>query len=150
FEQGVVVVATSNWPPDELYKNGLQRERFLPFIDLIKQHMQIHKLNGAHDHRYEQMQGTPHYFSPLGGEATTKLQAIFNQLAHGAAPERVQLPVEGRVVIVPRAARGIALFTFEELCSQPLGSADYLAIAECFSALLIDGVPQLAPERRNE
>jgi cell division protein ZapE len=150
FDYGAVVVATSNWPPDQLYKNGLQRDRFVPFIELIKSRMTVHQLKGAVDHRYEHMRGTGNYFTPLGAEATTKLQMIFAQFAHGAAPEILHLPVEGRLVEIPRAARGIAYFTFEELCSRPLGAADYLAIAECFSAVLIDQVPQLAPERRNE
>jgi len=150
FDCGAVVVATSNWPPDELYKNGLQRDRFLPFIELIKQRMVAHRLAGAVDHRYEQMRGTLNYFSPLGATATGKLQAIFKQLTGGAEASPLQLPVEGRLVAVPRAARGAAFFSFGELCSRPLGSADYLALAECFSAVVIDGVPQLSPEQRNE
>ncbi len=150
FENGVVILATSNWPPDELYKNGLQRDRFLPFIDLIKQRMRVHRLNGPVDHRYEQMHGTPNYFSPLGAAATEKLHGLFAQLTGDAPPEAFDLPVQGRTVTVPHAARGIASFTFEELCSRPLGAADYLALAECFSTVLIDGVPQLSAERRNE
>jgi len=150
FDYGTVVVATSNWPPDELYKNGLQRDRFAPFIDLIKQRMNVHRLAGAVDHRYEQMRGTPNYFSPLGVEATDKLRAIFVQLTGGVAPAPLQLPVQGRSIAIPCAARGVAIFTFDELCNQPLAAADFLALAECFSAVLIDRVPQLTPDRRNE
>jgi len=150
FENGVVIVATSNWPPSELYKNGLQRERFLPFIALIEQHMTVHRLGGAVDHRYEQIRGTPVYFTPLGAAATEKLETIFAQLTGGAAEESLRLPVQGRFVEVPRTARGAAMFGFEELCSRPLGAADFIAIAECFATILIDRVPQLAPERRNE
>jgi len=150
FDNGVIIVATSNWPPDDLYKNGLQRDRFLPFIDLIKQHMAVHRLAGAVDHRYEQMRGTPNYFSPLGAEATGKLQAIFARITGGAPAKALDLPVQGRTVNVPRAGRDVAFFAFDELCSQPLAAADFLALAECFAVFLIDGVPQLEPERRNE
>jgi len=150
FDNGVVVVATSNWPPDELYKNGLQRDRFLPFIDLIKQNMDVFRLAGAVDHRHEQMRATPSYFTPLGEETTKKLRNIFYRLAHGAPVRSMQLPVQGRAVEVPQAARDVAFFTFEELCSKPLAAADYIAIAECFSTLCLDGVPKLSPERRNE
>jgi cell division protein ZapE len=150
LDQGVVIVATSNWPPDELYKDGLQRDRFLPFIALIKKRMLIHHMEGVLDHRQEKMRGTPSYFSPLGGEATTRLQKIFTQLTDGEPAETLHLPVEGRKLIVPHAAKGVALFTFEELCGKPLGAADYLAIAHCFHALLVDHVPRLNPERRDE
>jgi cell division protein ZapE len=150
FEHGAVVVATSNWAPDELYKNGLQRDRFLPFIDLIKTRMQMHQLQGAVDHRTEQLRGTANYFTPLGPATTGTLETIFHQLTGGAPAEPLSLPVQGRTVDVPRAARGIAFFTFEELCDRPLGAADYLAIAECFSTVLIDGVPPLSAERRDE
>jgi cell division protein ZapE len=150
FDQGAVVVATSNWPPDELYKNGLQRDRFVPFITLLMQRMSVHRLTGAVDHRYEQMRGTPNYFTPLGADATEKLRAIFAQITGGIEIQALQLPVEERLVAVPCAARGAAFFNFDELCNRPLGAADYLALAECFSALFIDRVPQLAPEQRNE
>jgi cell division protein ZapE len=150
FARGVVVVATSNWPPDELYKNGLQRDRFVPFIALIKQRMNVHRMDGKIDHRYEQMRGTPCYFTPLGPDASAKLHMIFRQLTSDAMPAPLKLPVQGRVLDVANAARGVAMFTFEDLCTKPLGSADFIAIAECFSAVLIDEVPQLSPERRNE
>jgi cell division protein ZapE len=149
FDNGVVIVATSNWPPDDLYKGGLQRDRFLPFIDLIKRHMDVHRLAGATDHRYEKMHGMPNYFTPLGADATAKLQKIFTQVAGGAAVKPLQLPVQGRTVIVPRAAKDVAFFNFIELCDQPYGAADYLAMAECFHTILIDKVPQLQPDQRD-
>jgi cell division protein ZapE len=150
FDQGVVIVATSNWPPDDLYKNGLQRDRFAPFIGLLKKRMDIHHMEGVLDHRQEKLRGTPSYFSPLGGEATTRLQKIFTQLTDGEAAEATHLPVEGRAVAVPRAAKGVAFFTFAELCGEARGAADYLALASCFHAILIDQVPRLDPERRDE
>lgn len=150
FEEGTVIVATSNWPPDELYKNGLQRDRFVPFIGVLKQHMDVHRLAGTTDHRYARMHGTPSYFYPLGAETTERLAGIFAQLTDQAAPEPLALPVQGRSLAVPRAAKGVAFFTFGELCSQPLGAADFLALAECFHTVLLNGVPRLKAEQRNE
>ncbi|HEU0117037.1 MAG TPA: cell division protein ZapE [Alphaproteobacteria bacterium] len=150
FEAGVVIVATSNWPPDALYKNGLQRERFLPFIELIKQRMTIYKLDGATDHRYEQIRGTQSYFSPLGEAATHQLQGVFLQLTDEVKPEPIELPVQGRTLKIVHAAKGVGFFNYEELCQQPLGSADFLAIAECLHTVLLDGVPKFTAEQRNE
>lgn len=150
FEAGVVVVATSNWPPDQLYKGGLQRDRFLPFIDLMKRRMDVHNLAGAVDHRYEYQRSHACYFSPLCDESSRRLSGVFADLTAGIAPESLELPVQGRSVSVPLAANGVALFTFSELCEKPLGAADYLAIAECFPVVLIGGVPIITPERRNE
>jgi cell division protein ZapE len=150
FEGGVVIVLTSNWSPDELYKNGLQRDRFLPFIEWIKQTMLIHRLAGAIDHRYEQLRNLQAYFSPLGGDATRKLQGIFLQLTGDAQPESVALPVQGRTLNITHAAKGVGFFNFDEVCTAALGPADYLAIAECLHTVLLDGVPQLTADRRNE
>lgn len=150
FDAGVVIVATSNWPPDELYKNGLQRERFFPFIDMIKQKMIIYELGGAVDHRYERMRGLQTYFSPLGEEATRKLQGIFLQLTDEAPPETILLPVQGRTLKIVHAAKGVGFFNFEELCTESLGPADYLEIAKCLHTVILDDVPKLTAERRNE
>lgn len=150
FDAGVVVFVTSNWPVDELYKGGLQRDRFLPFIELIKQRMDIYCLNGEVDHRFEHLRGLGNYLTPLGAANSGQLRKVFAELTGGAGPARMELPVQGRSVDVPRAAKGVALFTFEELCSRPLGAADFLAIATCFHTVLIDGVPQLSAEQRNE
>lgn len=150
FAAGVVIVATSNAAPDELYKGGLQRERFLPFIELIKRGMAVYNLDGAVDHRYEHWRGLANYFAPLGEASTVAMSDLFRELTGGAATETLKLPVQGRFVTVPQAARGVAWFGFEELCMRPLAAADYLAIATCFHTVMIDGVPLLTPERRNE
>ena len=150
FDAGVVIVATSNWPPDELYKNGLQRDRFLPFIDIIKAHMAVHNLNGVVDHRYEQTRGLSTWFTPLSDETTKKLQGMFLQLTDDAPPESVELPVQGRRLRIMHTAKGVGFFNYDELCVQPLGAADFLAIAECLHTVILDGVPVLQAEKRNE
>ncbi len=150
FTAGVVIVLTSNWPPDDLYKNGLQRDRFLPFIDLIKQRMIVHCLKGEIDHRYEQLRGTPSYFAPLNEEATRKQQGIFLQLSNDAEPEEITLHVQGRALQIVHAAKGVGFFNFDELCGQPMGSGDFLAIAQCLHTVLIDGVPRMSAEKRDE
>ena len=150
FAASVVVVSTSNWPPEELYKNGLQRERFLPFIDLIETHMDVFHLDGAVDHRFEQTQKLPSYFHPLGEASTHRLQETFFHLTDNADPEPMTLPVQGRTLRITHAAKGVGFFNFDELCVAALGSADYLEIARCLHTVLIDGVPRMSDERRNE
>lgn len=150
FEAGVFIVSTSNWEPNELYKNGLQRDRFLPFIDLINDKMQVLELNGKTDYRYEQLRDLKSYFCPLGMETTRKLQGIFLDLTHEAKPELITLLVNGRELHISRAAHGIGFFNFDELCQTAMGSADYLAIAECLHTVILDGVPVLKAEQRNE
>ena len=150
FSEGVIIVATSNWSPDELYKNGLQRERFLPFIDLIKQRMTVHRLTGDVDHRYQQIQGVPTYFHPLNEHTTRELQGIFLRLTDDATPEHLLLPVQGRVLRIVHAAKGVGFFNFDELCVAAMGAADYLAIAECLDTIILDGVPKLTADQRNE
>lgn len=150
FKAGVYVVATSNWPPDMLYKNGLQRDRFLPFIAMLKARMEIYNLDGAVDHRYEQTRGTETCFHPLGIESTRRLQALFLNLTNEAEIAPLELPVQGRVLRVTQTAAGVGFFNFEELCGRALGAADYLAMAECLHTVLIDQVPVFKSEQRNE
>lgn len=150
FARGVTVVATSNWPPDELYKNGLQRDRFLPFIDLIKARMQVYAMGGGTDHRYEQTQTLPGVFHPLSADNTRKLNEIFAQLTHYATPTALDLPVQGRVLHLAKTAKGVGLFQAEELTKAALGSADFLALADCLHTVLIDGVPVFGEGTRNE
>jgi cell division protein ZapE len=150
FEAGVVVVATSNVAPDDLYARGLQRDRFLPFIDLIKQHLDLLALDGETDYRRRRIRDLAVYLTPLGPGSTRALGEAFARLTDNGTPASLRLTAQGRVVEVPRAAKGVAWFQFDALCRKPLGAGDYLAIAMHFHSVLLDGVPRLAPEERNE
>ena len=149
FALGVVVVTTSNWPPDQLYSGGLQRERFLPFIALMKERLDILELDGGTDYRLRRMQDIAVYHAPLGPRATAALDSVFEQLTEGAVAAPDEVLVTGRVLAVPLAARGVARFGFAELCEQPLGPGDYLALARKFHTLLLGGVPVLQPDKRD-
>ena len=150
FARGTVMVATSNWPPDRLYENGLNRDRFLPFIDLLKARLDIVALDGPTDYRLARLRDLAVYHHPLGPAAEAALDAAFAAITEGATPTAVELAVGTRVLRVPRAAAGAARFDFADLCNRPLGAADYLALAAQFHSLFLDGVPVLAPNRRNE
>jgi len=150
FAEGVVMVATSNRHPDELYKNGLNRQLFLPFIELIKQTLDVTKLDSGRDYRLEQLEAAPVYYHPLGVEADAAMDAAFKRLTRGAKIQTCVLTVQGRDLIVPREAAGVARFSFAELCDRPLGPADYLMLAETFHTLMIDHAPLLTPNRRDQ
>ncbi|MGH7039975.1 MAG: cell division protein ZapE [Stellaceae bacterium] len=149
FAAGVVVVATSNRPPEKLYENGLQRERFLPFIALLQEKLEPFELAGARDYRLARLNGTRVYHHPLGPAAHQALADAFAKLTDGASGAPRTLPVKGRLIDIPRAARGAAWFAFADLCERPLGAVDYLAIAEHFPAVLVEGIPRLAANQRD-
>jgi cell division protein ZapE len=149
FDRGVVVVATSNWEPDDLYQGGLQRDRFLPFIALIKDKLDILELDAARDYRLQRIKDMRTYFHPLGDLAARHMTDSFARLTGGAAPRADHLIVQERRLDVPRQAVGVAWFDFDELCERPLGAADYLAIATHFNTVLIDCVPTLSPDQRD-
>jgi cell division protein ZapE len=150
FERGVVVVATSNWAPDDLYSGGLQRDRFLPFIDLLKQKLDVLELDGARDYRLARLKDLSLYHSPLGAMSDDKMRAAFTRLSGGLVPQPGSLIVQGRRLDVPRQAGPVAWFDFEELCARPLGAADYMAIATHYSVVLIDRVPRLSSAERDQ
>ena len=150
FEAGVVVVATSNWAPDLLYKDGLQRELFLPFIALLKEKLDVMALDGPTDYRLDRLKGTPVYYWPLGPAVDRKMKELFATLTGDAPSSATHLLVQGRRVDIGCAAKGVAWVDFWDLCGKPFGAADYLAIATHFHTVLVDDVPQLTDERRNE
>jgi cell division protein ZapE len=149
-EAGVVVVATSNFPPERLYEGGLNRDRFLPFIARLQERLEVVALDGGRDYRVARLRDLPVYHAPLDQAAGAALEGAFALLTDGAAGAAEQIAVQGRVLPVPKAARGVAWFDFAELCARPLGAADYLALTERYHTLILAGVPVFTPERRNE
>jgi cell division protein ZapE len=150
FANGVVVVATSNAAPHELYRNGLNRQLFLPFIDLIEDNMTVVELGSAKDFRLDKIHGQPLYFTPADGRAHVALDGLWDRMTGHHRPEPGEIEVKGRHVRVPAAANGVARFAFADLCEKPLGSIDYLAIAHHFHTVIIDAIPVLDAARRNE
>ena len=155
FAQGVVVVATSNRPPDDLYKNGLNRQRFLPFIEQIKEKLDIIPLEGPVDYRYNRLQGAETYYFPINAATTAQLSATFFRLTDRRVEDRAKVPseeliVQGRKLFVPKAARGVAVFSFKRLCANPLGAADYLAIARTYHTVIMVAIPQFNKENSDE
>ncbi len=149
FEHGVVVVATSNVEPDELYKNGLNRALFLPFIELLKVHMDVMRLDARADFRLEKLVGRKVWHVPADAQAERALDAAWQDLALGEAGAPVELIVKGHPVRVPKAAKGVARFSFADLCEAPLGALDYLRIAREFHAIVLDRVPVMDEAQRN-
>ncbi|MCX7629284.1 MAG: cell division protein ZapE [Geminicoccaceae bacterium] len=150
MDAGTVLVATSNLPPERLYEGGLNRARFLPTIELLRRRLDVIALDGPVDYRVRRLEGLPLYLYPLGPETEARVARIKAVLGDGAAFAPQTLDVDGRALVVPEAAPGVAVFDFRELCARPLGPADYLALARRFPALVLERVPLLTPDRRNE
>lgn len=150
FDMAVTVVATSNRHPNDLYKDGINRPLFLPFIEHLKAHCEILELASERDYRLDRLIEAPVWYSPLGPESEAALDRAWDRLTLGAEPQHCVLTVKGRKLEVQREAAGVARFTFEELCARPLGSRDYLAIAANFNTVILSGIPTLGPENRNE
>jgi cell division protein ZapE len=150
FKEGVIIVATSNTPPDRLYEGGLNRQLFLPFIAEIKQRLDVVELNGPTDYRLQRIAGIKVYLTPLSPEADAAMDAAWRRLTDCAHGRPCSLAVLGRKLAVPQAARGVARFDFKDLCAQPLAAADFLAVAEEFHTILLSHIPLLSPDNRNE
>ena len=150
FEAGIVMVATSNLHPQELYKDGLNRPLFEPFIDILEERMEVLQLEAAADYRLEKLEGAQLYFTPTGKKSARSMRDTFKRLTGYKKGAPAALSVKGRKIAVPEAAMGVALFAFEDLCDKPLGANDYLVIAHAYHILMIENVPVLAPENRNQ
>ncbi len=156
LEQGVKVVTTSNRPPRDLYQGGLNRELFIPFIELIERRMLVVEVNGPTDYRLDRLEGVEVWHVPNGPRATAELSRAFFQLTDYPVEDRAKVPSEeldvggGRMIHVPKSLKGVAVFSFKRLCGEPRGAADYLAIARRYHTVIIVGIPVMGPEMRNE
>ncbi len=150
FANGVVLVATSNVAPENLYRDGLNRQLFLPFVSILERHAQVLTLDADKDYRLEKLARTPVYVTPADAEADRALDEAWKAMTRGAPTAATSLALKGRQVLVPAAAGNAARFSFADLCEKPLGARDFLAIAGRFSTVFIDHVPVLGEGKRNE
>jgi cell division protein ZapE len=156
IDKGVTVVATSNRPPKDLYKDGLNREHFLPFIALVEEKLDVLSLNGPTDYRRDRLGDGARWFVPADDTASAALSAAFFRLTDYPPEDRAHVPTldldvgGGRTLHVPKALKGVAVFSFKRLCSEARGASDYLAIARHFHTVIIVGIPRMGPENRNE
>ncbi len=150
FEKGVIVVATSNRAPATLYEDGLNRALFLPFIDTLMQRLEILHLDHNTDYRMAHFEGLTTYYTPLGQEADDNIQHAWEQLTGHAKGERCVLSFLGRDLVVPQAAHGVARISFQDLCENPLGAADYLKLARTFHTVVLEHIPEMNGDKRNE
>lgn len=153
---GVTMVTTSNRPPRDLYKDGLNRSLFMPFIELVEEKLDVLQLNGPVDYRLERLGGLSTWHTPLGDAATAQVREAFFRLTDYKPEDAAHVPSceidvgSGRTLHVPKALKGVAVFSFKRLCSENRGAADYLAIASEFHTVVVVGIPRMGPEMRNE
>lgn len=150
LSQGLTIVTTSNVPPSGLYKDGLNRALFLPFVGLVESEFDVVSLEGPTDYRLGRVKGYESFIAPLGVKTGKRIQEVWERLTDTIHGEPQELKVLGRMIRIPQAARDCARFSFADLCEAPLGSADYLAIAESFRTIFVENIPTLGPHRRNE
>ena len=149
FADGLVLVATSNTAPGNLYRNGLNRPLFLPFVDVLKHHVEVVELNTETDYRLAKLGEATAYVTPTGPEARAALDNVWRSLVGNERGRAVRLPVKGREVAVPLAAKGVARIPFADLCEAPLGASDFATIAEAFDTVIVDEIPVIASARRD-
>ncbi|MEP3420827.1 MAG: cell division protein ZapE [Erythrobacter sp.] len=156
MDSGTVIVTTSNRPPVDLYKDGINRSLFIPFIHLVEREMDVVELNGETDYRLDRIGGMAMWHAPLGEEATQEVREAFFRLTDFAPEDAANVPAGelnlggGRKLFVPKALKGVGVFSFKRLCGENRGAADYLAIAREFHSVIIVGIPLMSPESRNE
>jgi cell division protein ZapE len=150
FARQVVVVATSNTAPDDLFKGKPGRDAFLPFIALLKKNLDVLVLEAARDYRRERLHGLKAWYVPADSRADIAMAHVFQQLTEGVAPHASSLTISGRKLPIPLTANGVARFDFAALCAQNLGPGDYLALATHYQTILIDGIPRLSPDNFDE
>lgn len=150
FARGVVVVATSNRVPADLYAGGINRQLFLPFIAMLEERLDVIKVDAQEDYRLAFLAAHDVYLVPADDAARRALDEVFDHLIGDGEPVPDTVEVQGRVIAVPCQARQVARFAFADLCARPLGAADYLALAERFHTFIVDGIPRMAREQRNE
>lgn len=156
MEQGTVIVTTSNRPPRDLYKEGINRSLFIPFIGLVESEMDVVELNGETDYRLDRIGGLAMWHTPFGDAATQKVREAFFRLTDFDAEDAANVPSGalelggGRTLHVPKALKGVGVFSFKRLCGENRGAADYLAIARAFHTVILVGIPKMSPENRNE
>ena len=151
FARGVTLVATSNVPPDGLYENGLQRERFLPAIDALKTNTVVLEMNGESDYRLRVLEQVEFFHSPLGEAAEAKLARYFTEISsESRADQKKPLEINSRVIETRRRSDGVVWFTFDTICGGPRSAADYIEIARCFHTVIVDSVPQFSTQTENE
>lgn len=155
-DENVVVVTTSNRPPRDLYFNGLNREHFLPFIDLIQTQLDVVELNGPTDYRLDRLAGLHTWHTPLGDEATAQVREAFFRLTDYAPEDAANVPSAdldlggGRTLHVPKSLKGVGVFSFKRLCSEARGASDYIAIAQAYHTVIVVGIPLMDVDMRNE
>ena len=156
LDRGVRVIATSNRPPRDLYKDGLNRELFLPFIDLLARRFEVVEVNGSTDYRLHRLTGVDTWHVPNGPAATAALSEAFFKLTDYPVEDRAKVPSEelavggGRTLHVPKSLKGVAVFSFKRLCGEARGASDYLAVAQRFHTLILVGIPVMGRDMRNE
>lgn len=150
FEQGVSIVTTSNRVPEDLYKHGLNRQLFLPFIALIRERMEVVCLDSETDHRQNRASGGQVWYVPANAEASAALDEAWDELTDGAMPEACEIQMKGRSFTLPACSGKVARASFWELCSTALGPADYLELARRVEVLILDGIPRLSGSNYNE